>query len=169
MRSVLLNIDGNKFNVKFIKDNTSLFWHAALINGETVRYHFSHGHLLLKDSLCRIVYNTALSGLLQSVQIDGHNVPVELENSLPGSRQATSAKSGAEKKGDKAVPAPLNGQVVRILKKKGEQVEVGEKVLVLESMKMENEVTAPVSGIVRKIYPKEGAIVSSGQLLFEIE
>lgn len=168
MRPLSLNVDGIEINVKFIKDDTSQFWYTALINGESVQYHFSKGHLLLKDSSHRIIYNTTLSGFLQTVQIDGHSVVIEFEN-LPGTIRRTNIKSGSGKQRDGIVAAPLNGQVIRIFKKKGEQVEVGEKVLVLESMKMENEITAPVSGVVQKIDAKEGVVVASGQLLFVIE
>ena len=168
MRPLLLNVDGIEINVKFIKDDASQFWHTALINGESVQYHFTKGHLLLKDSSHRIIYNTTLSGFLQTVQVDGHSVVIEFENS-PGARRSANTKSSSGKQRDRMVVAPLNGQVIRILKKKGEQVEMGEKVLVLESMKMENELTAPVSGVIHRIETKEGAVVASGQLLFVIE
>ncbi|MBI3925737.1 MAG: biotin/lipoyl-binding protein [Armatimonadetes bacterium] len=75
----------------------------------------------------------------------------------------------ADQAGNGAVLAPMNGQVVKLLKAPGAQVEAGEVVLVLEAMKMENEVAAPVEGHLSEIAVGEGQTVNPGTLLFRIE
>ena len=67
------------------------------------------------------------------------------------------------------VVAPMNGQVVKVVKVEGELVKAGEIVLILEAMKMENEVTAPISGILKVLNVAPGHTVNPGQSLFSLE
>ncbi|ABP67467.1 biotin/lipoyl-binding protein [Caldicellulosiruptor changbaiensis] len=68
-----------------------------------------------------------------------------------------------------AVHAQLPGTIVKILKNEGEVVSLKDPVLVLEAMKMENEILPTTEGRIKKIYVKEGQKVSKGDLLFEID
>lgn len=67
------------------------------------------------------------------------------------------------------VTASMPGQVISLMLEEGAKVEEGQMVLILEAMKMENEIIAPKSGILKKIAAKEGTLVMKGDLLFEIE
>lgn len=67
------------------------------------------------------------------------------------------------------VSAPMNGQVVKVVKKVGDPIESGDIVLILEAMKMENEVTAPISGVLKELKVEPGHTVAPGQLLFCVE
>jgi biotin carboxyl carrier protein len=71
--------------------------------------------------------------------------------------------------GVKKIAAPMPGKVVRILAAAGTEVEAGQAVLVIEAMKMQNELKSPKQGRVRKINVAEGAAVEAGQVLAEIE
>ena len=68
-----------------------------------------------------------------------------------------------------SVTAPMNGQVVKVYKEVGDSVESGEIVLILEAMKMENEVSAPQGGVLTELCVQPGQAVSPGQLLFRVE
>ncbi len=68
-----------------------------------------------------------------------------------------------------AIRAPLPGKVLSIKCKQGDAVQVGQTVLVLESMKMENAITAPRSGTVKEVSVSEGTNVALGDLLLVIE
>jgi biotin carboxyl carrier protein len=68
-----------------------------------------------------------------------------------------------------AVTAAMPGNVKKVLADEGMEIEAGQGVIVLEAMKMENELEAPLSGTVKKIYVSEGQSVEAGALLFEIE
>jgi len=57
---------------------------------------------------------------------------------------------------------------LRVRKKVGEQVELGESVIILEAMKMENDLKSPASGIIENIYVTEGSAVEKGVILFSI-
>ena len=78
-------------------------------------------------------------------------------------------RSGASEQGVMKIKAPMPGKVVRILAPAGSQVEMGQSVVVIEAMKMQNELKAPKTGVVKKISVAEGAAVEAGQALAEVE
>jgi len=78
-------------------------------------------------------------------------------------------RAGAIEQGIMKIKAPMPGKVVRVLAGVGTQVEVGQSVLVIEAMKMQNELKAPKTGVVKKINVAEGAAVDAGQALAEVE
>jgi biotin carboxyl carrier protein len=81
---------------------------------------------------------------------------------------APSAKVPAEA-GSGTVIAPMPGTVIRIDKKVGDEVKAGENVLILEAMKMENEISSPVSGTIAAINCTAGGTVAGGDVLFEVK
>jgi biotin carboxyl carrier protein len=77
------------------------------------------------------------------------------------------ASAGAD--GPKKIIAPMPGKVVRILAPAGTEVEQGQGVVVIEAMKMQNELKAPKSGKVVRVMFAEGATVNPGDTLAVIE
>jgi biotin carboxyl carrier protein len=71
--------------------------------------------------------------------------------------------------GPATVKSPMPGRVVKILVRAGERVPAGHAVVVVEAMKMENELRAPRGGTVREIRCSEGTAVEAGQDLVVIE
>ena len=69
----------------------------------------------------------------------------------------------------KTVDAPMPGSIFKILVKPGDTVQKGQNVLVLEAMKMENNITSDYTGTVKRILVKEGKTVTAGTKLIEIE
>ncbi|MDP3580674.1 MAG: acetyl-CoA carboxylase biotin carboxyl carrier protein subunit [Ignavibacteria bacterium] len=67
------------------------------------------------------------------------------------------------------VKAPMPGLLIKIKKKIGDHVELGEPILILEAMKMENDLRSPSSGIVKEINFKEGQSVEKGASILVIE
>jgi len=67
-----------------------------------------------------------------------------------------------------SVLAPIPGLVLRILVKKGDSVNAGDIVLILEAMKMESEIASTATGIISKIHVKEGVSVQEGEVLIEV-
>ena len=70
---------------------------------------------------------------------------------------------------EKVCRSPISGIVVRIAARPGQQIQVGDGVLVLEAMKMETDITAPVAGKVSQINVGVGDSVKGGQVLVEFE
>lgn len=71
--------------------------------------------------------------------------------------------------GPRKLTAPMPGKVVRILVSMGAEVESGAGVLVVEAMKMQNEVKSPKKGTIQKILVAEGAAVNAGDVLAIVE
>ncbi len=67
-----------------------------------------------------------------------------------------------------AITAPLPGTITSIMVKEGDQVKDGDTVLVMEAMKMANNITADGDGTVKAILVQQGAQVQSGDVLIEI-
>ena len=80
---------------------------------------------------------------------------------------APAAKPAAASTG--AVTAPMPGTILKVLKASGDAVKAGDVVLILEAMKMENEITAPADGVIGSLSLTEGSTVAGGDLLFEIK
>jgi biotin carboxyl carrier protein len=74
-----------------------------------------------------------------------------------------------ELEGRQQIVAPMPGKVVRVLVKVGDKVEAGQGLLVVEAMKMQNEIRSPKSGVVERLQAKEGQPVNAGEVLAWVE
>jgi biotin carboxyl carrier protein len=72
---------------------------------------------------------------------------------------------GVEAEGRQQIVAPMPGKVVRVLVHAGDHVESGQGLLVVEAMKMQNEIRSPKSGTVERVLVKEGQAVNAGEAL----
>lgn len=79
------------------------------------------------------------------------------------------ASAGVHAGGAATVIAPMPGKVVRILVEAGAEIEVGAGILVVEAMKMQNEMKSPKAGIVVALNVEVGATVNSGDVLAIVE
>jgi len=86
-------------------------------------------------------------------------------SAAPTASAAPAAPKPAVSHGAGTVTAPMPGNVNAVKVKVGDQVKAGDVLLVLEAMKMENEIAAPVSGAVKEIAVKQGQTVQSGQVM----
>ena len=69
----------------------------------------------------------------------------------------------------KKVTAIIPGTILNIYVKKNNRVKEGDKLLVLEAMKMKNDLTSPIDGTIKDIYVKESSKVTKGDLLIEFK
>ncbi len=72
---------------------------------------------------------------------------------------------GVEAEGRQQIVAPMPGKVIRVLVRAGEKVEAGQGLLVVEAMKMQNEIRSPKSGTVERVVVAEGQAVNAGEVL----
>ena len=79
------------------------------------------------------------------------------------------ASSAAPSAGATSVESPMPGTILNIIKNPGDVVAEGEVVLILEAMKMENEIVAPQAGTVDAIAVSKGSSINAGDLLFSIK
>ena len=71
--------------------------------------------------------------------------------------------------GPKKLTAPMPGKIIRVLVQTGEKVEAGQGLLVVEAMKMQNEIRSPKSGTVERLLVNEGQPVNAGEILAWID
>jgi biotin carboxyl carrier protein len=73
--------------------------------------------------------------------------------------------AGVEAEGRQQIVAPMPGKIVRVLVKPGDRVEAGQGLLVVEAMKMQNEIRSPKSGTVEHVLVAESQAVNAGEVL----
>lgn len=115
------------------------------------------------------IYEAAVSGSgdgLSNVSIEGHDLEIALHDPK---RLRGSGASAAHDHGVAEIRTAMPGKVVRVLAGAGTAVEKGDGVIVVEAMKMQNELKAPKAGTVKEIRVPEGATVSAGDVLASIE
>ena len=83
--------------------------------------------------------------------------------------EAIQAVSGARESGPSRLTAPIPGKVVAVKVAPGDEVSPGQSLIVLEAMKMENELSADRAGKVAAVHTKAGDTVEGGELLVELE
>ena len=96
--------------------------------------------------------------------------PNEFKAEVADPRSWRGRKQGAaELEGRQKIVAPMPGKVIRLLVKPGDKVEAGQGLLVVEAMKMQNEVKSPKTGTVEKLSAREGQPVNAGDVLAWID
>ena len=97
--------------------------------------------------------------------------PAKAPTAAPKTQPAASAPKAAAPVagGAGSVAAPMPGTILRVNKNVGDTVNAGESVVVLEAMKMENDINAPKAGKIKSIAVAQGQTVAAGELLFEVE
>lgn len=152
MRKYILTIDNKDYKAE-IKELTS---EHALINVDDKEY-----KVLLKD--------------LGRKDIRMHESTVPVRNSRPAAsapapaRQAAAPQAQPVASGSgEGVKAPLPGLILEISVKDGDQVKAGQSLIVMEAMKMENQIQAPYDGVVKRVLVKKGDSVAEGDVVIEI-
>ena len=111
-----------------------------------------------------IAFSPSAEGGL-TVHVDG--VPVEV--SINQMRRAGAAAAHSADGGPQRVTAPMPGKIVKLLVKPGDKVQARQGVIVVEAMKMENELRARAAGTVSEVRVTEGASVEAGAILVILE
>jgi biotin carboxyl carrier protein len=99
------------------------------------------------------------------VVIDGYRFEIEARDPRRWSRKSAGRGCDAVQ----SILSPMPGKVVRVLATVGQAVEAGQGIVVVEAMKMQNEMKASRAGTVLTVPAKEGATVAAGELLATIE
>ncbi|HLJ24676.1 MAG TPA: biotin/lipoyl-containing protein [Candidatus Acidoferrales bacterium] len=159
-----ITINGARRSVEFFRDK-----------GENSRVAFSvDGRRLEVDAiqLSRGSYSVLLGG--RSLEVTAEETPAGLLVRVNGREFLVDVRdprswrrgrgAGVELEGRQQLVAPMPGKIVRVLVEVGQQVTAGQGLLVIEAMKMQNEVRSPKSGKVEKL-AREGQTVNAGEIL----
>ena len=156
-REFTLKVDGTEYKIE-MRGN------SLLVDGQPFVVGLENGVLTVDG----IVYQVALDE--KSAVVDGKEHRVEAAGM---SKRAASPKKKVPKRkavsaGVGSVTAIMPGAILKVLVAQGDQVQDGDVVVVLEAMKMENEIHAHKSGVVQKVLVAPGDSVENGQALIEI-
>src|SRR5262245_58203112 len=134
-------IDGRKYLVDIMAVEPGLFW-------------INWNHRSIEISIIP-------KGEGYLVSLNGRYVPIEIMDARTALRKASlQGHAGAIE-----LRAPMPGKIVKVLMAEGDEAAANQGVLVMEAMKMQNEIKSPKKGIVKKVLVKEAAAVNAGDLL----
>lgn len=157
--------DSQKLDIK-IDGDFNVYVHNKLVDAEFSRIVENVYMLRLGEKVWEITviqktngnYNFLISG--DYVQVDVKTKLQEKVEKLLKNKSCTDHKD--------VLKAPMPGLILKILKNVGDKVELGENLVVLEAMKMENSLTAPVSGKIKEIIKKENSSVEKDEIILSI-
>jgi len=153
---VLLEIDGEEFDVLLSRE------------GEVVK--IDVGGLAFEAKLTE-GGKVVLNGKPVDIKLGDHEATID---GAPVRFRIAELRAGAgagEKGGARGarVRPPMPGKIVSVAVAEGQEVQPGQVLLILEAMKMQNEIAAPAGGVVKKVHVKPGQNVEGKDVLLEIE
>ena len=119
----------------------------------------------------RISAEVERDGTILRVTVDGQTHTVEIEGGSGQSKiiRSRRGRSGTQNENSGSIVSSIPGKVVSIDVKVGDIVEKGQTILILEAMKMQNEIQAPVTGTVTSVQCEEGEAIEANVPLVVIE
>lgn len=145
--------------------------HEILVNGE--KYEIDFQQLAEAGLISLLLNHRSLEAIVEErddhwqVLIHGELYEAQVQDER-AYRLARARGTEAVVTGDAAVKAPMPGLIVAVHVVEGDRVLQGDKVVILESMKMENELRAPRDGVVTRVHVQAGASVEKDQALVVI-
>jgi biotin carboxyl carrier protein len=165
---IQIEIDGQPRRLDLSRNTTDGGWNGTL-DGERIEI---DARLVQPGILSLIVHGHAYRCVLDegpvetAVQIGGQRYLVSVEDPRsPTARRRKGAASG----GLQVIKSPMPGRIIRLLVEAGDQVAAHQGVVVIEAMKMQNELKAARAGKVLEIKTEAGATVAAGEVLLLIE
>lgn len=126
--------------------------YKVTLNGKTYEVEVEHGKAVLLDEY---------EALAPAPSVTAPPVPTPADNT-PAPSAPVSLASG------ETVSSPMPGNIIRVDVKEGDKVTSGQVLVILEAMKMENEIVAPKDGTVAQVVTSKGAVVETGSPLVVI-
>ena len=147
MQTVELEVDGERIRAGW-----------ASVNGR---------HLLRLGHRLHVIDGVDVDGGLVRFTLDGATCAVRVMDE----RDLLLERMGFESAGktqEGVLAAPMPGRVLNVLARPGDRVDLDEPLIILEAMKMENELKSPIAGILSSVHVQEGDSVEKKQILLEI-
>jgi biotin carboxyl carrier protein len=101
------------------------------------------------------------------VLVDGRSYHIDLVDERR--RRVGGFQSGFQLEGRQNISVPMAGKVIAVLVNEGDKIEKGQGLVIVEAMKMENEVRSPIQAEVKEVKVKTGQAVEAGELLLVVE
>ncbi len=154
----VVEIEREGSGYRFLVDGKELEADAVQVSPNSIS-------VLLQGQSFEIHISPALDGKLK-LQTGPHEFIAEVRDPRAWRGRIHGA---AEAEGRQQILAPMPGKVVRVLVEQGQTVEAGQGLIVVEAMKMQNEIRSPKSGKVERLLAQEGQIVNTGEVLAWVE
>jgi len=178
---ILINKKPHRVRLAYLDERTIF---EVEVNGKSIKVELSEGISFDKPFLIKVdgkhhrveLSRREIVGSV-SVKVDDASYSAQLENknriistalrpALPTLEKKFS-KAQAMEKG--VIVASMPGRVVLLRAKAGDSVRVGDVLLVLEAMKMENEIVSPINGFVKDVKVSEGSAVNIGEIMVVVD
>jgi biotin carboxyl carrier protein len=141
------------------------------VNGEKFTIDFQQ---LSEGGLLSLLLNhRSLEGVVEErdegweVLLKGELYPVQVQDER-AYRLSKARGTAVTVTGEVTIKSPMPGLIIAVVAGEGTAVKKGDKIIILESMKMENELRSPRDGVVSRVHTKAGASVEKGQMLVTI-
>lgn len=165
MANLLVNIDGQEYEVDLTPPVAGGDTYSAQVNGQPVTVTVPNINapltelewMIIDDRPYEIVFDPNLQWL--NAWDGAHSIEVRDRNE----------RVARPRSGDGRVKAPIPGLITRILVELGSSVKAGQPLVMLEAMKMENEIRAPFDGVVSSVPVVVGETVVRNQVLVEVQ
>jgi biotin carboxyl carrier protein len=162
-----ININGREFRADFSAAENQV---ALTIDEQRHEARISEPEpglytVIIGDRVYRCSPEMLPNGQMEMV-VNGQRFPVAVRDPRKARRQSEAEVSA---NGRAILIAPMPGKVVRLLKSAGDEIAAGQGVMVVEAMKMQNEVQSPKAGKVIEIKVTEGQTVNAGEILAMVE
>ena len=147
---------------------------GARVEGEPVHAHLADVEgtpvklVTVGTEVHRVIARRGSTRGKYTIWLDGYRYEVEaLDERTRAVRELAGPAEG--RGGPAPLVAPMPGLVIRVNVKAGDAVQAGQGLVVMEAMKMENELRSPASGTVRRVAAEPGTAVEKGAVLVELE
>ncbi|NUN08771.1 MAG: acetyl-CoA carboxylase biotin carboxyl carrier protein subunit [Ignavibacteriaceae bacterium] len=166
MSELFVCYNGTEDCIRILNEN------ELLLNGKKVRFevHKVNPYFLILragNRNYRYTFNTRDEKQIGFLK-DGSYFRLSVQNKLEKTiEEISSHRQGTETVFN--IKSPMPGLVLKVKKQVGDVIQINESVMILEAMKMENDIKSPASGIIKEILIKEKQSVDKGTLLFRIE
>lgn len=167
MNEFIITIEDLKINVNLISEN------EAIIGKKKVQYELIY--LNCRKNLLRIdnnfyeISSEKIGDGKYSLLVGGKNIITIARTELQERATKLIEEAKISSEVNVEIKAPMPGMILKIKKQSGDKIEAGESVLILEAMKMENDLRAPVSGTIKDLLVSEGKAVEKDDILFSLE
>ncbi len=162
------NINGEQHAISIEKDNPgTISEYKATIDGKSVPISYSkisaNSYVLFFENTNKKIYASTINGQL-FVHLDGKVITLDKVLADKKNFASDSGDFGAKDR----VVSPMPGRIVKVLVKEGDKIALKQPLVIVESMKMENEVKSPSNGTVKSIHFKTGDLVEAGKPIIMI-
>lgn len=166
MNDFIVTLNNKKRSIQVIDDA------KVIIDGKAIDVDLSkvndYLYLLKVGNKVYEITTTKLSNEKYSFLLNGHNFETTVRTTLK-EKAVEYLQNKENLNHHDEVIAPMPGLIVSLKKKSGDKVKMGESLLTLEAMKMENDLRSPASGTIKKVNYKEGENVEKGAVILIID